>query len=145
VATVVLRSSHGDAPPPVPLEAPHVAMPAAAPPTPPIDERPAPPPPPPITHAKPALAAPSEASLLGEAWSAIGSGNARHALELAHRDAHLYPAGVMREERAAIEVVALAKLGRTTDAHVAAKQFLVRYPASLHRALVEQTISKESP
>jgi outer membrane protein assembly factor BamD (BamD/ComL family) len=95
-------------------------------------------------HAKPSPA-PSEASLLGQAWSAIAAGNARHALELAARDARLYPVGAMQEERAAIHVVALAKLGRTTDAHDAAKQFLVRYPTSLHRALVEQSISTESP
>jgi len=154
VATVVLTSSRDDdtAPTPAPqpvtrLEPPRVEPPrveplkavvAAAPPV----IRPAPAAP--VTHPT-SSPAPSEASLLGQAWSAIASGNARHALELADRDARLYPAGVMREERTAIEVVALAKLGRTTDAHVAAKQFLVRYPTSLHRALVEQSISTESP
>lgn len=155
--TVMSRGDDHDVPasassPVTPIE--HAAAPPkveVVTPTPDRDPTPAPAPapipapaPPPVVHAKPATA-PSEASLLGQAWSSISSGNPRHALELAERDARLYPTGVMREERAAIEVVALAKLGRSTDAHVAAKQFLVRYPTSLHRALVEQSISAERP
>jgi hypothetical protein len=85
---------------------------------------------------------PSEATLLAQAWSALES-DAAHALELAHHDEALHPEGALREEREALEVVALAKLQRRSDAVAAASEFVKHHPNSVHRALVERSLRSE--
>lgn len=83
---------------------------------------------------------PAEPELLRDAWSAISVGNATRALELVRIDEREHPSAVLAEERAVVEIVALAKLDRLRDAHAAATAFAVRYPDSVHRDLVENAL-----
>jgi hypothetical protein len=91
------------------------------------------------TLLKPATIA-SESTLLKRAWSALASGDAGLALRLAEQDARRYPSGALGEERDAIQIAALARLGRDDEARRAATTFLTHYPESVHRALVERSI-----
>ena len=91
----------------------------------------------------PATPPPSEAKLLKSAWSALASGDPARTLELAREAEHLYPGGVLVEERDALRILALAKLGLVADARAAARAFLVQFPRSVHRARVESVISSE--
>ena len=97
---------------------------------------------PPSTTPSPAPS-PTEATLLAQAWSALGASDAALALELAHRDEASHPEGALREEREALEVVALAKLQRRNDAVAAASEFFRHHPHSVHRALVERSLRTE--
>ena len=120
---------------------PPIATPVATP-------EPPPPPPPPIEETpKPRKVSPappkppSQAELLQEAWSSLAKGDAQHAFELAAKDARLHPDGALAEEREALHVVALAKLGRATEAAAASSTFLTKYPGSIHRDVVARAIS----
>ena len=71
-----------------------------------------------------------EASLFHDGIVALRSGQPARALELFDLHARLYPHGVLAEERDAESALALADLGRTTEARAAIDQFLQRHPAS---------------
>ena len=71
-----------------------------------------------------------EASLFHDGVVALRSGQPARALELFELHARLYPHGVLAEERDAESALALADLGRTTEARAAIDQFLQRHPAS---------------
>ena len=68
---------------------------------------------------------------LGEAHSALQSGDAERALSLLDQQSAAHAQGELREERAAARVVALCKLGRTTEARAVAESFLRENPRSL--------------
>lgn len=68
-----------------------------------------------------------EIAALGEARAALASHPAR-ALELATRGQAEFRAGMFREEREAIAVFALRRLGRHAEARRRAEAFLARYP-----------------
>ena len=78
----------------------------------------------------------SHASLLERAWQAHRRGDHGAVLALVERDAKTHPTGVLREERDALHIDALLKLGRTDEARSRAATFSAHFPASLHRALV---------
>lgn len=98
----------------------------------------------PVVHA-PAAPPPAEADLLKDAWRALSSGDPARALALARKDGALHPEGVLAEEREALEVTALARLHRSDEARAAAARFLAHYPNSIHRALVEHALARETP
>jgi hypothetical protein len=99
--------------------------------------RSAPPPPP-----KPSI--PSQAELLQQAWSLLSGGEAQHALDLAVKDAQVHADGALSEEREALRIVALAKLGRAAEAADASSAFLAKYPTSIHREVIARAISGAS-
>lgn len=71
-----------------------------------------------------------EASLFHDGIVALRSGRADRALELFELHARLYPQGVLAEEREAERALALADLGRTTEARAAIDHFLQAHPTS---------------
>jgi hypothetical protein len=76
-----------------------------------------------------ALAA--ERAILDVARTAIGRGDAVHALEAVNRHAREFPRGQLSEEREAIAVQALVRLGRDDDARSRGARFRKRYPDSV--------------
>jgi hypothetical protein len=107
------------APPPVAEEAPRVSVLAPPP--------------------KPSI--PSQAEILQQAWSSLSRGEAQRALDLAVKDAQVHADGALSEEREALRIVALAKLGRATEATDASSTFLAKYPTSIHREVIARAIS----
>lgn len=103
----------------------------------------------PVEHATPptaAVSSPSEISLLHDAWLALEARDASRALTLVETDASLHADGVLAEERDALRVASLSALDRREDARSAATVFLVRYPNSIHQALVERALdTKDLP
>jgi hypothetical protein len=86
-------------------------------------------------HAAPAArpsapAVADEASLFHDGIVALRSGQPARALVLFDFHARLYPHGVLAEEREAERALALADLGRTTEARAAIDRFLQAHPAS---------------
>jgi hypothetical protein len=66
------------------------------------------------------------------------------AFALAERSAREFPYGALREEREALTVLALARLGERARAREAARAFLARYPQSPLRAALEG-VAQEQP
>jgi hypothetical protein len=122
------------APPPAPARRPAPRHVVAEPPAQPLPEATVAPPPP----------APAQAVLVRDAWLALSANDPRRALDLADQDASIHPDGVLAEEREAIRIVALARLGHIDEARVAASTFLARYPATVHRDLVTDAIAPET-
>jgi hypothetical protein len=85
-----------------------------------------------------------QSALLARALAALDRGKPAAALELVERDAADHRAGALVEEREAIRVDALRRLGRTSDASAAARAFLAQFPHSLHRGMVSRAL-EESP
>lgn len=100
----------------------------------------------PAENGEPTLSAraSSEAKLLKRAWSALSSGDAQQTLDLTREAERLHPGGVLVEEREALRVQALAKLGLLGDARAAAEQFIVQFPRSVHRTRVERAVTAEA-
>ena len=71
-----------------------------------------------------------EASLVHAGVVARRSGQPGRALELFDTHARLYPQGVLAEEREVERALALADLGRVTEARAAIDRFLQTHPAS---------------
>jgi hypothetical protein len=84
----------------------------------------------------------SHAQRIRDAWNAIRGDEPRRALSLVTDDERVSPEGVLKEEREAIRVLALAALTRVDEARVAAAAFVEHYPASVHRALVERAVAR---
>lgn len=95
--------------------------------------------------AKPHVVAIAESELIASAWAALSNHDPARALELAQRHAHDHPEGVLAEERAAIKIVALARLDRADEANAAAELFSKRYPNSIHRDLVAKALTGGTP
>ena len=72
----------------------------------------------------------AEALLIRDGVAALRAGNPTRALELFDTHAVTYPAGALAEEREAERILALADLGRTTEARDAFAKFLRTYPTS---------------
>lgn len=66
------------------------------------------------------------------------------AFALAERSAREFPYGALREEREALTVLALERLGERARAREAARAFLARYPQSPLRAALEG-VAQEQP
>jgi hypothetical protein len=71
-----------------------------------------------------------ETRSLGEAHSALQSGDAARALALLDKQSATHAQGELRQERAAARVVALCKLGRMGEARTAADSFMRENPRS---------------
>ena len=71
-----------------------------------------------------------EASLFHDGVVALRSGQPARALVLFDSHARLYPQGVLAEEREAERALALADLGRATEARAAIDRFLQAHPTS---------------
>ncbi len=84
-------------------------------------------------------------TLLALAWSALSRGDNRGALTLLDQDASHHPDAPLEEERDALHIETLRRLGRVSDADREARAFLARFPDSVHRALVAHALTKESP
>jgi hypothetical protein len=86
---------------------------------------------------------PTQAELIRQAWSALAVGEADRALSIVRDDAHLHQGGALDEERDAVRIVALARLGHLDEARTAATQFEHAYPSSLHHDLVVRALAGE--
>lgn len=140
---------------PEPVEAPVVVAPTAEPPT-EAEPEPAPRPRPrPSREAREAAAeapAPSttqdalreEMLVTSRARAALGADPAR-ALSLAREGQRRFPSGLFAEEREAIEVLALAGLGRADEARGAGQRFLRAHPASPFAERVRRAIAGAPP
>jgi tetratricopeptide (TPR) repeat protein len=82
----------------------------------------------------------SEVTLLEQARVALRGGNAARALELADQHAAVYPDGALAEEREALAIEALAKLGRHDEAAAKWTKFASSYPHSNYRARLQRLI-----
>jgi hypothetical protein len=88
--------------------------------------------------------APSQTELLRDAWSAMSTGDAKHALALVAHDEQLHPHGALAEERDALEIEALARLRRFDEARIARDAFIARYPSSIHRTRLRSIDAEKS-
>jgi hypothetical protein len=84
---------------------------------------------------------PTEMELLGPAHAALRDGDAARALALATRHADLYATGVMSEEREAIAIESLQRLGRD-EARIRFGKFVERFPRSGYRARLERLVTE---
>jgi hypothetical protein len=113
---------------PEPAAPPHLRV--AAPKPAPVEVAPAPPPAPKI----------SEVTLLEQARVALRGGDTTHALALAEQHATVYPDGTLVEEREALTIEALIKLGRRDEALAKWSKFASSYPQSNYRARLQRLI-----
>ncbi|MBA3500511.1 MAG: hypothetical protein M4D80_15700 [Myxococcota bacterium] len=130
---------------------PPVVPPSPAPSAPVVVEEPPPPPEPVRVQPKKRVAAqpviveetlpPREIDLLDPAHQALRANDPARALTLANRHAELYPRGVMSEEREAIAIEALHRLGRDA-ARIRFGEFVVRFPRSGYRARLERLVTE---
>jgi hypothetical protein len=97
------------------------------------------PPAPPKSAASPSTsAAPNDGALLLEARRAL-NGSPSEALALTQQHAKLFPKSALSAERESIAIDALSRLGRCKEAASRADRFLVAFPGSPHRTLVESS------
>lgn len=102
---------------------------------------------PPVARSRP-VAHPvtaSQAERIKQAWNALSTGDPTEALVIVDRDNAEHPTGALSEERDAVQIVALARLGRFEDARLVADRFRLRYPSSIHLELIARSLAKESP
>jgi hypothetical protein len=98
-----------------------------------------------MTRSRPVpAAAPSQAERIKQAWNALSTGDPKEALDVVDRDAAEHPSGGLSEERDAVEVVALARLGRLDEAKREAARFRTRHPTSIHLELIARSFAEES-
>lgn len=81
-----------------------------------------------------------EQRLLARARAALADGQSTQALAYLQRHAVMYPRGKLGEEREAMAVRVLVRLGRLSQARERARAFLVKYPQSIQRPVVEGTL-----
>lgn len=84
-----------------------------------------------------------EQRLLARARAALADGQSTQALAYLQRHAVMYPRGKLGEEREAMAVRVLVRLGRLSQARERARAFLVKYPQSIQRPVVEGTLRAE--
>jgi len=84
---------------------------------------------------------PREMELLGLAHQALGHGDFTRALQLATRHRELYEAGVMTEEREAIAIEALFKLGDHDAARARFNAFGAKFPSSGYGARLDHLLA----
>jgi outer membrane protein assembly factor BamD (BamD/ComL family) len=83
-----------------------------------------------------------EAMLVGEAKKALRDGDGSHVLELVSRADREFPKGQLVQERRALEIRALAQLGRADEAAAKADKFLAKYPSSPYADAVERAVGR---
>ncbi len=88
-------------------------------------------------------AAQDEQALLDRGRRALREGRAGGALRAANEHASRYRNGRLAEERDALRVRALEKVGDREASRRAARSFLSRYPSSIHRLAVERVLRSE--
>lgn len=81
-----------------------------------------------------------EQRLLARAGAALADGGSLQALAHLQRHAVMYPRGKLGEEREAMAVRVLVRLGRVSQARERARAFLAKYPQSIQRPVVEGTL-----
>lgn len=86
---------------------------------------------------------PDEFALLRAARQAIADRPAK-ALDLTEQHARRFPTGMLAQEREAIAVEALAKLGRAPQAKARAKAFLSAHPDSPYKTRIDAALSRIS-
>jgi hypothetical protein len=79
----------------------------------------------------------AERAVLDDARGALARGDAGAAFEALERHRRRHPDGALAEERDAMAVLTLLRLDRHEEAEAARARFVVRYPASLFRSVVE--------
>ncbi|HEX4622548.1 MAG TPA: hypothetical protein VH208_13385 [Myxococcaceae bacterium] len=97
---------------------------------------------PPVAEPRVEDAALPESTLLAEAFRALHGGDARAALQWAERHAEEFPRGEMAQERDAISIEALVKLGRSEEARRSLASFKERYPTSGYAWRLEALVSQ---
>ena len=155
VPTIAPTPTSAPVPPPTVIAEPPITEPPIA--DPPIAERPrprvhvAPAKPavkPPVPPTAPVVAPPppviSEVALLEQARAALRGGDAAHALALVDQDATLYPDGVLVEEREALAIETLIKLGHRDQAVAKWTKFATSYPHSNYHARLQRLIDERS-
>lgn len=80
-----------------------------------------------------------EARLISDARAAMKT-DASRALKLLAEARSEFPRGLLREEREALTILSLAKLGRSTQAKASAKRFLEKHAQSPYAAAVRQVL-----
>jgi len=93
------------------------------------------------TPSSPPAPVEDEIAMLGRAQHALVVGDAAGALELAERHAKTFPSAMMIEEREAIAIEALTRLGRTGDAASRFARFQTAYPRSSYRQRLERLLA----
>ena len=83
-----------------------------------------------------------ESQLLQRAQGAL-TGDPARALALTDQHRRSFPTGALREEREAIAIQALRRLGREPEARARAARFETRYPNSVHRSRVQATPAQQ--
>jgi len=81
-----------------------------------------------------------ERMILDVARTALGRNDAANALEAVDRHQREFPRGQMAEEREAIAIQALVKLGRTQEAAVRGTRFRRRFPSSVLMPVVDAAL-----
>ena len=130
-------------PPTRPLPAEPPAVPAASDPA--SDEAPPPESAPgkvQARHTRSAAPSTRESALLQRAQSALADDPAR-ALTLTNQHRRSFPSGALSEEREAIAIQALRRLGREPEARARAARFETKYPNSVHRSRVQATAAQQ--
>lgn len=89
----------------------------------------------------PDLALAREREILDVARTALGRGDGVHALDAVERHTREFPRGQMIEEREAIAVQALAKLGRADAAATRGERFRKLYPTSVLVPVIDAALS----
>jgi hypothetical protein len=90
----------------------------------------------PASTAVTSQAVPPELTLLSRAQRLLAQ-DPRAALEVTDEHARSYPGGAFAEEREALAIDALRRLGRRQELQARARAFLQRYPTSPHRERIE--------
>ena len=85
----------------------------------------------------------SEQELLDRGRRALREGRAAVALQVAEEHRARFRRGRLVEEREALRIRSLDRLGRGDASREAARAFLKRYPSSIHRLAVERVLGSE--
>jgi hypothetical protein len=86
---------------------------------------------------------PDEAHLLGRAHAALRAGRVSEALTATTEHGQWFPAGALAEEREAIAIEALVRLGRHADARTRLTAFARRYPGSTYRWRLDALVVRD--
>ncbi len=96
----------------------------------------------PARQAPPLPPVPRELELLTPAQAALHASDFARALALADRHARLYATGTFAEEREAIAIEALQRLGQRDRARTRLTAFTTQYPHSGYRARLERMVGE---
>jgi hypothetical protein len=93
----------------------------------------------PVVLPEPEVSGPSELALMKQAQALTGT-NPTQALALCAEHQQRFARGVLAEEREAIAVEALLRLGQKTEAQARARRFLRDHPGSAYRARMQTAL-----